>query len=120
MSRILLVVALFGLTACGPSFIILEINADLEIPTEANTVRIITRQEANLDNVLFDRELALEDDQSFPIEVLFEPSEHTPPGYLRQEVTARLDGVVVAQTRVKHLWEMHTTSRVKIALENVQ
>lgn len=116
MKILLPILSLLGLAACGPSFVVLEIDSDLIIPTEANSLQIVTLEEADLDNELANVDLLLEDGQTFPVEVLLEPSGDTPTGDLRQRVTARLDGIAVARAEVKHAWESHRTSRAKFLL----
>jgi hypothetical protein len=115
--RILLAsICVFSLAACGPSFIILEIDADLTIPSDVNSLQIITLEEADLSNELANVDFELKDGDTFPLEVLLEPSGDTPSGTLRQRVTARFDGLAVARSEVKHMWESHRTSRAKFDL----
>jgi hypothetical protein len=115
MRTLLAIAGLLGAGACGPSFIILEIDADLTIPTDANSLQIVTLDADNLDDELANVDLPLEDGQAFPVEVLLEPSGDT-PSTVRQRVTARLDGLAVARNEVEHGWESHRTSRARFQL----
>jgi hypothetical protein len=111
-------VASFGLAGCGSSYILLEVEADLTVPSEANSLHVITIDPDNLSDQLANVDFVLDDGDAFPIEVLLEPSAAT-PSVVRQRVTARLDGLAVARTEVEHGWEPHRTSRAKLTLQPV-
>ncbi len=113
--RSLAAVALGLASACGPSYIVLEIDAELSVPSDANSLQVITLDANDLDRVLANVDLPLEEGQSFPVEVLLEPSGDT-PALVRQRVTARLDGLAVARNEVEHRWQSHRTSRAKFEL----
>lgn len=119
MTRLLCAtVAAFGLAGCGSSYIILEVEADLTVPTEANSLHVVTVDPNDLSDQLANVDFVLDDGDAFPIEILLEPSIET-PSVVRQRVTARLDGVAVARNEVEHGWEPHHTSRAKFTLQPV-
>ena len=117
MTRNLAVVAtLAWLSACGPSFIILEVSSSLRITKEVNSIQVTTFDARRLGEVLSDVELMLDDGQTFPIEILLQPSDNT-PARIREEVIAYLDGIPVAQDEVEYTWIPHNTNRAYIELQ---
>ncbi|MFC1611200.1 hypothetical protein ACFL6C_09585 [Myxococcota bacterium] len=125
MTRIvsIAVVGMALLAGCGPSFIILEVDAlasqsprtSFSIPDEVDSIQIVTMDAKNPDAELANQDWPLEDGQVFPLEILLEPSDGT-PSELRQRVTARLNGVAKARNEVEHKWESHRTSRAQFDL----
>jgi hypothetical protein len=117
MTRNLAIVAtLAWLSACGPSFIVLEVSSSLRITQEVNSIQVTTFDARQLGDVLSDVELVLDDGQTFPIEVLLQPSDNT-PSQIREQVIAYLDGIPVAQNEVQYTWIPHNTNRAYIELE---
>jgi hypothetical protein len=110
--------AVGGSVGCGSSFIILRIDAELTIPTQANSLQVTSFDAADLSRVLADVDLTLSSGDEFPMDVLLEPSADT-PAEVRERVTARLDGVPVAQNEVEHEWEPHRTNIASFTLEPV-
>ena len=110
--------ALLLCSGCGPSYIVLEISANLSVPTDANSLHVITvdpnddsREFANVD-------FLLTVDDEFPLEILLEPADTT-PSVVQQRVTARLDGLPVARSIVEHPWEPHHASYAAFTLDPV-
>ncbi len=113
--RAALILLLGTACGCGPSFILLEIDAPLEIPAAANSLQIVTLDAESLTEILADVDLLLEAGDSFPLEVLLEPSDDT-PRRVRQRATARLDGTPVAANEVEHGWDPGRTNVAKFEL----
>ncbi|MEE8408435.1 MAG: hypothetical protein V3T05_02405 [Myxococcota bacterium] len=112
-------VALVAMSGCGPSYIILEISADLAIPTEANSLHVVTLDPDDLNRVLANVDFLLVEGDAFPLDVLLEPSDGTPKR-LRHRVTARLDGVAVAYSEVEHPWDPHHASHAAFSLQTIR
>jgi hypothetical protein len=117
MRRLLLIcLGLAGLPACGGTYIILALKADLQIPVQANSLQIITLDAGDLGRELSNVDLQLDAGDTFPVEVLLEPSDDTPER-LYEHVVARLDGVAVAENAVEHAWAGGRTNRVTFTLD---
>jgi hypothetical protein len=115
---LLLLMSVAALPACGGSYIVLEIGADLEIPTQADSLQVITLDATDLGKVLSNVDLPLDAGDAFPIEVLLEPADGTPK-MLRERVFARLNGVAVAEAEVEHPWTVGKTNRAAFLLNPV-
>ena len=107
------------MSGCGPSYIVLEISAELTIPTEANSLHVVTLDPDNLDNVFANVDFPLVDGDAFPLEILLEPSDATPEK-VRQRVSARLDGLAIMQAEVEHRWEPNHASHAAFNLHLVR
>jgi len=108
-----------GLYGCGDSYILLEVKASLQIPTEANSLQVITLDAADITRELSNVDLPLEEGDTFPVEVLLDPGDKTPQK-LRERVVARLDGVAVAANEVEHPWSDGRVNRASFELEPVE
>ncbi len=111
--------AFVAMSGCGPSYIILEIFADLAIPTEADSLHVVTLDPDDLDRVLANVDFPLVEGDAFPLEILLEPSDGTPQK-IRQRVVARLDGVAVAHGEIEHPWEPHRASHAAFTLRPIR
>ena len=116
--RCLWLAALLLCSGCGPSYIILEISAELSIPTDANSLHVITSDPNDPTREFANVDFLLTVNDEFPLEVLLEPADNT-PSTVGQEVTARLDGVAVARAIVEHPWEPHHASYAAFTLRPV-
>jgi hypothetical protein len=109
---------LLGVSACGSSFIILRVDAELSVPAQANSLQVVTLDVADLTRELANVDLPLVAGDEFPLDVLLEPADDTPP-HLHQRVTAFLDGVPVARREVEHDWQKNRINTAAFALDLV-
>jgi len=100
-----------GLCGCGDTYIILKVQADLQVPAQADGLHVVTLDTADLTRTLADEQLTLTAGESFPLEVLLEPKSDTPK-QLREQVTATLGGTPVARAEGDHPW---SDGRVNVA-----
>ena len=99
----------FGL-ACGTrGYVVLEVHADLNIPSDTNALHILVISPTDRQE-LVDLTFDLVQGQAFPLEVVLKPSDST-PRTLEEDVTAILDGTPVARLRTQHEWRSGVVNR---------
>jgi len=110
---ILLAASICTTAACSyDSVIVIEVNAELNIPKQANQLNVVVSA-AGTAKQLLDINEDLTAGQGFPLEVLVEPSPRTPP-MLDLRVEARLNDVPVAGIHVQHDWKDGSLNRVEL------
>ena len=117
MTRLGLLLLLSAGAACGPTYIVLEVDVDgtLEIPIDADLLVVTSTPRDDPATLLADAEYPLDPDWSFPIRVLLEPGDETPP-WIRHAVVAQLGDTPRAAADVVHNWESHADTIVPIEL----
>lgn len=104
--------------ACGPSYVLLEIHSELTIPDQIEMLKLWTFPAGESPTSLLEIELALEQGQTFPVEILLEPQDSSPAS-LRQRVEGFLGDATVAHQDVEFQWEQHRVNRARIDLVTV-
>ena len=77
MIRALVIALTVGASGCGPSYIILDVDADLMVPAEADSLHVVTLDPDDLTRELANVDFVLGETDAFPIEILLEPSTPT-------------------------------------------
>jgi len=101
--RIVWVLAALSLVGCGSSYIVLEVEADLEIPVETDSLHVVAYDADEIEIALLNIVPPLKAGMAFPLDVLLEPSADTPRRLLVFRVRALLEDreVAVGETRSK-------------------
>jgi hypothetical protein len=88
---------------CGPSYIVLEVQAELAIPAETDELHVVAHDADEVDVALLNIRAPLESSSTFPLDVVLQPSGDTPRSVLVFRVRALLaeHEVAAGESRVK-------------------
>jgi hypothetical protein len=98
-------IALALLTGCGQAYILLEVQSDLDIPSETDELHIISFADGAPESALLNVRAELEPGSSFPLDVALQPSGGTPETVLVFRVRALLEEREVATGEVRSDWD---------------
>jgi len=100
---ILVLLLALALASCSePSLIVLQVNGELEVPTQINALGIAVLSDPDHDD-LNHFALNLRDEGGLPITVSLEPAADTPTKLI-VNVTAALNSTTVAHVESKFTW----------------
>jgi hypothetical protein len=106
-----------GLSGCAETYVVVEIQAELEVPDEVDQLHLVCFDPDHPDPSLINEAPMLRDGMAFPVDFVLEPSSTTPSGVLIYRVRALKNGALVGEGETPSAWRTKTTNNVTVTIE---